>query len=1317
MSDLIKNVIFNAKVRGEVEPSTKDTTDALKAIGAEEKAAAQAADQLTASQEKAARAVDASGVSYDKVSTKAKAMVQVVREGGRAMLVYTALDGTLKRVAAEFQTNADGAIVLKNEIRDLATDAEDAKERLEELREEASKTPPPTDPAAVRVEGPQGQAVTPAQPSANVARVPIDQLTTAMAQLKGETREFVEELVQVGTTGGANMEQLAAAAREHFGILTEAVERAKATEQGQEMLARTSAALNGEQRQFVDLISTMADLDAEQRKVVESSLQLANAQRQDADALEMTENRAQILVNRVADLRSKLDDLLERAAQDDTIDPGPMSRILESDIADAQKSLGDIKLPDGNRFAESVKLALKPFGEASAKAKELSDNVRKLPGGINPAVKEVTTLAVQYKQAKAELDRLIESSEDGVITDEMIKAAEKTGQLQDRIQDLNGTIEAFNPDRKFQPLVGIMQNALGAFAAAQGAMALLGVEGEGVEKTLLKVQSAMALMQGLQTLFGGLRDNIRNLRLQFAQLVVAARAAALAEGQAAAGATVAGTAHKGLAGALAIARGGFTALFATIAANPIGLVVAAIGVLIATFYQLMTAQEGAILNADELLNTMQRTSEVDIFKATRRQSENSLESERIFLEELQAIAAERNKIGADASKELQAQADLQAELARQEAERNRRRRDAGIDQKRIVEEIATAQREQAEAQAALDENYLDRLSKFQTTGAGDELTDEELENIANLQKARQDAQDKERKLLADLNAARGKARNENLKAEIDAENSILAAKKRIRDARKEDDPLQGSILAAQKELQRLQKIAQEVPQNAFPAGVLESLNASIRKAEADLRRLQNTFVDDAAERLAEQQRAALASAELTAREAVERARAEGASENEILELETQANNARLALQVQFAEESLKLLQESGKATEAEVIAQQNKINEARRAQSVGGLEGSDRVRKAVRDEQLAQLEERQRHTLAMADLDAQAEVTRARNAGATEREIQDIEKRSQKERLLLEIDFQRERLAILVASGLATEEEVQAQMNKLNELSAQLGMPEEDDSRERLKEIVGRITEAAEIIAKAGFDAWKAWGDAQKEAMDRNIDLQRQRVADAEKVADSGNAAMFDAERRRLNDMQRERERVARRNIAIAQLETVANAGVAIARAAAEGGVFLSAVTIASTIIALGAGLIRARALAESAAPSFYHGGEAPSWQGGYTGHGSPSQPSNAVGRKPYKYERREFVMDHVVTGIGKNREHFDRILRGRVDLEKLLGSREQVVNVMMGRSGGMSAEQGERMITALENQPTASYLMDERGFRTRVIRKHQRTQRFNARR
>ena len=72
-------------------------------------------------------------------------------------------------------------------------------------------------------------------------------------------------------------------------------------------------------------------------------------------------------------------------------------------------------------------------------------------------------------------------------------------------------IKAFNPDAKFNALSSSLSGVASGFAAYQGALGLAGVESKDLEEQLLKVQSAMAVAQGLQGL-GEARDSFKQLK-------------------------------------------------------------------------------------------------------------------------------------------------------------------------------------------------------------------------------------------------------------------------------------------------------------------------------------------------------------------------------------------------------------------------------------------------------------------------------------------------------------------------------------------------------------------------------------------------------------------------------------------------------------------------------------------------------------------------------------------------------------------------------------------------------------------------------------
>ena len=106
------------------------------------------------------------------------------------------------------------------------------------------------------------------------------------------------------------------------------------------------------------------------------------------------------------------------------------------------------------------------------------------------------SLKSQLREAQAEVAAL--SDKFGATSQAAAEAAKKAADLKDRIQDAKALTDAFNPDAKFTSLTRSIGGALDGFQAFEGALGLIGVESEDLQKTLLKVQSAMAFSQGIQ---------------------------------------------------------------------------------------------------------------------------------------------------------------------------------------------------------------------------------------------------------------------------------------------------------------------------------------------------------------------------------------------------------------------------------------------------------------------------------------------------------------------------------------------------------------------------------------------------------------------------------------------------------------------------------------------------------------------------------------------------------------------------------------------------------------------------------------------------
>lgn len=111
---------------------------------------------------------------------------------------------------------------------------------------------------------------------------------------------------------------------------------------------------------------------------------------------------------------------------------------------------------------------------------------------------DVKPLKKQLREATQELQ--VARQKFGEFSDEAVNAAQKVAGIRDSIEDANEAAQLFDPGKRFQALTTAASTAAGGIAAVQGAMALFGSESEDVEKALLKVQSAMALSQGLSQL-------------------------------------------------------------------------------------------------------------------------------------------------------------------------------------------------------------------------------------------------------------------------------------------------------------------------------------------------------------------------------------------------------------------------------------------------------------------------------------------------------------------------------------------------------------------------------------------------------------------------------------------------------------------------------------------------------------------------------------------------------------------------------------------------------------------------------------------------
>lgn len=109
-------------------------------------------------------------------------------------------------------------------------------------------------------------------------------------------------------------------------------------------------------------------------------------------------------------------------------------------------------------------------------------------GELKRAIKEAEFEALKLSQQFGEADPRVQ------------ELRKQIGQLKDSIQDSAEATQNFAKGAGAFPAISkSIQGIAGGFAAVQGAIGLLGVESKEVEKQLLKVQSALALSQGLES--------------------------------------------------------------------------------------------------------------------------------------------------------------------------------------------------------------------------------------------------------------------------------------------------------------------------------------------------------------------------------------------------------------------------------------------------------------------------------------------------------------------------------------------------------------------------------------------------------------------------------------------------------------------------------------------------------------------------------------------------------------------------------------------------------------------------------------------------
>lgn len=232
---------------------------------------------------------------------------------------------------------------------------------------------------------------------------------------------------------------------------------------------------------------------------------------------------------------------------------------------------------------KEVKTSVEQLGKAIEG--EVVENLKEAGIELNKLGKSegFKSLRSQIKDAKSEAQALAQQF--GENSKQALNAQKNVARLTEELDDFNQRVKALNPEAKFNAVSNALQGTLGALQGVTGALQLFGAESEDVTKIAQKLQGALNLAQGINSVIG-LKDAFANLRIVLGLTATAQ------------------TTLAGATSATAVATEGAavatTAFGAALTATGIGAIVVALGGLIAALIALERQADAAAASLQKL---------------------------------------------------------------------------------------------------------------------------------------------------------------------------------------------------------------------------------------------------------------------------------------------------------------------------------------------------------------------------------------------------------------------------------------------------------------------------------------------------------------------------------------------------------------------------------------------------------------------------------------------------------------------------------------------------------------------------------------------
>jgi hypothetical protein len=323
---------------------------------------------------------------------------------------------------------------------------------------------------------------------------------------------------------------------------------------------------------------------------------------------------------------------------------------------------------------------------------------------------DLTVKKPDFKGLKAEIQELSIAAEQAVITfgafsPEALNAQKALAEAKSTMQDFNDRVNAINPN-KFAQIGTVISSVARGFQAAQGAMALFGNESKDLERTMVKLQGAMALADGLE----GLGKIQQQFKAIFTDVIAGAKKA-------------------------------FAAIKAGIGSTGIGLIVIALGSIVAYWDEIRFA----------IMGVSEETKKAKLEQDKYNQSIKELNRERELLlyGELAAKKSELLEIETETNKLYERQGKIQERLK-------------VISQSRLLTNTEHGKVEEARLNAEFNAAQL-RIEKLTNLeiAATNAITKIEKDDEARKEAERKNRLDKKQS-QADKDAQKEKDRLENL---------------------------------------------------------------------------------------------------------------------------------------------------------------------------------------------------------------------------------------------------------------------------------------------------------------------------------------------------------------------------------------------------------------------------------------------------------------------------------------------------------------------------------------------------------------------------